>query len=100
MKDRVMQKELEVRDIEQLLAEADNLIQQIDTNIIKDIQEGHRVQFEKCAQDLKKIKLEVQGKIDNKRISGINSGADGMHEAFQDIVKAMQDLKQYLTRFR
>jgi UDP-2,3-diacylglucosamine pyrophosphatase LpxH len=44
------------------LAEAENLIQQIDTDIIKDIQEGHRVQFEKCAQDLKKIKSEFSQK--------------------------------------
>jgi hypothetical protein len=40
------------------LAEAEYLIQQIDIDVIKEIQEGHRVQFEKCAQDLKKIKSE------------------------------------------
>lgn len=44
------------------LAEAENLIQQIDTDVIKDIQEGHRVQFEKCTQDLKKIKSEFSQK--------------------------------------
>jgi hypothetical protein len=45
---------------------------------------------------LKKIKSEVQDKIKKKEISEISSSAEGMHEAIQDIVKAMQDLKNYL----
>jgi hypothetical protein len=44
---------------------------------------------------LKKIKSEVQEKIKKKGTSEISSSADGMHEAIQDIVKAMQDLKNY-----
>jgi hypothetical protein len=81
------------RNIEQLLAEADELIQQINSDAINDMQEEHRLQFEKNAQNLKKIKSEVQGKIEKKT----NSGAEGMHEAIQDIVKAMQDLIKYLS---
>jgi hypothetical protein len=42
---------------------------------------------------LKKLKSEVQGKIEKKT----NSGAEGMHEAILDIVKAMRDLKKYLS---
>jgi hypothetical protein len=42
---------------------------------------------------LKKIKSKVQGKIEKKGTSEISSSAEGMHEAIQDIVKAMQDLK-------
>ena len=106
------------RNIEQLLAEADELIQQINSDVINDMQEEHRLQFEihaqnlkkikseaindmqeehrlqfeKHAQNLKKIKSEVQGKIEKKT----NSGAEGMHEAIQDIVKAMLDLKNKL----
>ena len=41
---------------------------------------------------LKKIKSEVQDKIEKKGASEIGSGAEGMHEAIQDIVKAMRDL--------
>ena len=88
-----MQKNLESKNIEQLLAEADDLIQQIHTDAINDIQEEHRLQFEKHAQNLKKIKSEVQGKIEKK----INSGAEGMHKAILDIVKAMRDLTKYLS---
>ena len=81
------------KNIEQLLAEADDLIQQINSDVIKDMEEEHLLQFEKNAQNLKKIKSEIQGKIQKKGTSEIGSGAEGMHEAIQDIVKAMQDLK-------
>ncbi len=81
------------KNIEQLLAEADELIQQINSDVINDMQEEHRLKFEQHAQNLKKIKSEVQGKIEKKT----NSGAEGMHAAIQDIVKAMQDLTKYLS---
>ena len=88
-----MPKNVESRNIEQLLAEADELIEQINSDAIKDMQEEHRLQFEKHAQNLKKIKSEVQGKIEKKT----NSGAEGMHEAIQDIVKAVRAFKKYLS---
>jgi hypothetical protein len=91
-----MAKNLEPKNIEQLLAEADELIRQINSDAIKDIEEEHRIQFEKHAQNLKKIKSEVQGKIEKKGTSEISSSADGMHEAIQDIVKSMKELKNYL----
>jgi hypothetical protein len=88
-----MPKNFESISIEQLLAEADEIIRQINTDVIDDMQEEHRLQFEKHAQNLKKIKSKVQGKIEKKGTSEISSSAEGMHEAIQDIVKAMQDLK-------
>jgi Skp family chaperone for outer membrane proteins len=91
-----MAKNLEPKNIEQLLAEADELIRQINSDAIKDMEEEHRIQFEKHAQNLKKIKSEVQEKIEKKGTSKISSSADGMHEAIQDIVKSMKDLKNYL----
>jgi len=91
-----MPKNSEFKNIEQLLAEADELIQQINSDAIKDMEEEHRIQFEKHAQNLKKIKTEVQEKIEKKGTSEISSSADGMHEAIQDIVKSMKDLKNYL----
>jgi hypothetical protein len=91
-----MAKNLEPKNIEQLLAEADELIRQINSDAIKDIEEEHRIQFEKHAQNLKKIKSEVQEKIERKGTSEISSNADGMHEAIQDIVKSMKELKNYL----
>jgi len=85
------------KNIEQLLAEAEDLIQQINSDAINDMQEAHRLQFEKHAQDLKKIKSEVHGKIEKKGTSQISSSAEGMHEAILDIVKAVRDLKKYLS---
>ena len=89
----IMPKNLESKNIEQLLAEADQLIQEIYSDAISDMKEEHRLQFEKHAQNLKKIKSEVHGKIEKKGTSEISSSAEGMHEAIQDIVKAMRDLK-------
>jgi Skp family chaperone for outer membrane proteins len=92
-----MPKNLEPMNIEQLMAEADELIRQINSDAIKDMEEEHRIQFEKHAQNLKKIKSEVQSKIEKKGTSEISSSADGIHEAIQDIVKAMRGLTKYLS---
>jgi hypothetical protein len=92
-----MLKSLESKNIDQLLAEADELIQQINSDAIKDMQEEHLLQFEKHAQNLRKIKSEVQDKIEKKGTSELSSSAEGMHEAIQDIVKAMQSLKKFLS---
>ena len=92
-----MPKNSESINIEQLLAEADELIQQINSDAIKDMQEEHLLQFEIHAQNLKKIKSEVRDKIEKKGTSELSSSAEGMHEAIQDIVKAMRDLTKYLS---
>lgn len=92
-----MLKSLESKNIDKLLAEADELIEQINSDVINDMQEEHRLQFEKHAQNLKKIKSEVQSRLEKKGTSDISSSAEGMHEAIQDIVKAMQDLTKYLS---
>jgi len=91
-----MPNNLESKNIEQLMAEADELIRQINSDILKDMEEEHRMQFEKHAQNFKKIKSEVQSKIEEKGTSEISSSADGIHEAIQDIVKAMKNLKNDL----
>jgi vacuolar-type H+-ATPase subunit H len=92
-----MSKNLESKNIEQLLAEADELIQRINSDAIKDLEEEHRIQFERHAQTLKKIKSEIHGESGKKGTSEISSSADGMHEAIQDIVKAMRGLTKYLS---
>ncbi|MGA8181812.1 MAG: hypothetical protein WB792_17265 [Desulfobacterales bacterium] len=92
-----MPKNLKSKNIDQLLAEADELIQQINSDAIKDMEEEHRIQFEKHAQNLKKIKSEIHGESGKNGTSEIGSGADGIHEAIQDIVKAMQGLTKYIS---
>lgn len=39
---------------------------------------------------MKKIKSEVQGKIENKGTSEISSSAEGVHEAIDEILKALK----------
>lgn len=91
-----MRKNIEDKNIQQLLAEADELIEQINADALNDLEEEHRLEFEKYTQHLKKIKSEVQARTEQKEPSEIGSGAEGMHEAIQDIVKAMQNLKRYI----
>ncbi|CAB5111114.1 hypothetical protein D3OALGA1CA_5762 [Olavius algarvensis associated proteobacterium Delta 3] len=92
-----MPKNLEDKNIDQLMAEADALIRQIDSDAIKDMKEEHRTQFERHAKNLKKIQSEVHGKIEKTGASNKNHGAEGVHEAILDIVKAMRDLTEYLS---
>jgi hypothetical protein len=92
-----MPKNLESKNIDRLLSEADELIQRINSDAIKDMKEEHRIQFEKHAQNLRKIKSEIHAQISKKGASEIGSGAEGMHEAIQDIVRAMRGLTKNLS---
>ena len=85
------------KDIDQLLAEADELIKQINADAINDMQEEHRIQFEKHAQSLKRLRSEVQEKIDKKGTPESGSYSEGMHEAIDDIVAAMKNLGSYFS---
>jgi len=92
-----MQKTFKHEDIEQILAEADKLLKQIDPEIIKDMEEERRAKLERQAQSLKKLKSEVQDKIGKVEPSQSSSYSEGMHEAMDDIVKAMKELASYLS---
>ena len=88
---------LKSKSIEQLLAEADELINKINSDVLKDMEEEHRLQFETNAQRLKELKSEVLIKVEKEGTLETSSYAEGMHEAIVDIVKAMKDLASYLT---
>ncbi len=93
-----MQKTLKHEDIEQLLAEADELLQQIDPEIIEYMEEEHRAQLEEQAQSLKKIKAEIQDKFGKEgSAEQHNVYGEGMHEAIEDIATAMKELARYLS---
>lgn len=62
-KGKIMQKAFNNKDIEQILAEADKLLQQIDPEIIEYLEEEQRIQLEQQAQSLERLKAEVQKKI-------------------------------------
>jgi predicted transposase YdaD len=87
---------LKSKSIEQLLAEADELVQKFNSEYLEDLEENHRLQFERHAQKLQEIKSEVRAKTEEKGTIESFSSAEGMHEAILDIVKAMKDLTRSL----
>jgi hypothetical protein len=87
-----MPKNLESKSLE-LIAEADELIHKIHSDAYNDMEEAHRMEFEKHAQNFKKIKSAVTEKTGKTEISEITSSADGMHEAILAIVKAIKNFK-------
>ena len=92
-----MEETLKYQDIDRLLAEADDLLKQIDREVIEDMEEERRFQLEQHAQSLKKLKSEVHDKIGKEGESESGSFSEGMHEAMEDIVKAMKALASYIS---
>jgi len=91
-----MQKTFKYEDIEKLLSEADDLLKQTDPEVIEYMEEEQRAQVEQQAQSLKKLKSEVQDRIGKEGTPESSSYGEGMHEAIEDIVKAMKGLSSYL----
>ena len=87
----------ESKDIDRLMAEADELVERIQSDLLNEMEEEHRLQFEIHAQKLEKIKSEVQGRIDKKKAAKTGSGAEGMHVAILDIIKALQGFAKSLS---
>jgi hypothetical protein len=87
----------ESKDIDRLMAEADELVERIQSDLLNEMEEEHRLQFEIHAKKLEKIKSEIQGRIDKKKAAKTGSGAEGMHEAILDIIKAMQGFTKSLS---
>jgi hypothetical protein len=92
-----MEKTLKHEDFERMLAEADDLLNRIDAEIVEFVEEGKRAQLEQQAQRLKKLKSAVQDKIEKEEPSQNVSYSDGVHEAMDDIVKAMKALASFLS---
>ncbi len=84
------------KTLEQLMAEADELVQKFHSEHLEDLEEDHRLQFEKHTQRLQEIKSAVQAKPEGKGIIESFSSSEGMHEAIVDIIQAMKDLTGYL----
>ncbi len=96
-KGNIMQKTLKYEDIEKLLTAADELLQEINSEVIADTEEEQRAQLEKHVQSLKKLRSEVHDKIGNEGVAESSSYSEGMHEAMDDIAKAMKALASYLS---
>jgi hypothetical protein len=78
--------------IEKILSEADELLSQLNSGLIEDMEETRRTQLEIYADELKKRRREVQGKIEKGKIADYGSSAEGIHKAIEDIVTAMKSL--------
>jgi hypothetical protein len=92
-----MVKTFKHEDIEQILAEADDLLKRVDPEVIDYMEEERRLQLEQHARDLEKLKSEVHDKIGKDGTSGSISHGEGIHEAIEDIVKATKALASYLA---
>ena len=92
-----MKTSLKSKDIEELLAEADELLQQIDPEILEYLEEEQRAQLEEHAQRLKKLKSEVHDKIEKQETPEGGAYSEGTHEAIQDIAKAIETMSSYLS---
>ena len=85
------------KDIDRLLAEADELIKQVNSYAIRDMEEEHRIQFEAHAQSLKNLRAEIQEKIDQEGTPEGGAYGEGMHQAIDEIVTAMKNLGSYFS---
>ena len=92
-----MQGNVESKTIKQLMAEADELIRQINAGVLEEAEEDHRRRFEKHIQALEKIKSEGAGQMTSKGPLPKAGLAEGMHAAIMDIVKAMREFKSNLA---
>ena len=97
MKGDSMKTDIKAINMEKLLTEAEELIQGIDADFIKEMEEEHRLQFELYAQTFKDIKTKVQGEIGGKDAPETSQIGEGMHEAILDIIKSMQEMTNHLT---
>ena len=85
------------KDIDRLLAEADELIKRINSDAFTDMEEQHRIQFETHAQRLKQLRSEVQEKIEKEGVLEGGAYGEGMHQAIVDIMTAMKNLGSYFS---
>ena len=85
------------KSLEELMAEADALVQKINSEYLETLEEDHRLQFEKHTQKLQELKSDVLAKTEGKGTMESFSSAEGIHEAILDIVKAMKGLTKSLT---
>ena len=93
-----MSRSSQIDDFDAVMAEADELVQQINSMVAEDIKETHQIELEKHLKKLENLKSEMQemsakqGEPDKS-----SSYADGFHAAYQEIVKAMKNLKELLN---
>ena len=85
--------ETENKTTQELMNEADELIRKIYSDVILGLKDEQRMEFEKDALELERLKSVTEAQNNKDKSQEHHSAAEGIHEAIMDIVKAMQDWK-------
>jgi hypothetical protein len=83
--------------IDQVMAEADDLIRQIYSQKIEGMGEEQRAEYEQRVRRLEELKAIVKEKFGGQQVSGRSSVSEGMHEAIDELVKAVAETAKKLT---
>ncbi len=92
-----MNKSITFEEIEQLLAEVDDLLDQINSEVLDYLEEDQRAELQEQAQSLRELRSGLQDKIGKEEPRHTTSYSEGMHEAIEDIVRAMKALGSYFS---
>jgi hypothetical protein len=79
-------------NIESILSEADELLNRYNSLLIEDMEETKKTQLEIYANELRKLRFKVQDKTGKDKTSDYGSSSEGIHEAIDEIVRAMKNL--------
>ena len=82
--------------IDQVMAEADDLIRQIYSEKIEGMGAEQRTAYEQKVQRLEELKAVVREKSGKLSASGRQSVSEGIHDAIDDLVKAVNETAQQL----
>jgi hypothetical protein len=84
-------------ELERLLAEAEELLNQLEPELLAYLQKEERAHVGEQVQNLKKLQAEVQDQVNKQEGLKVSSYGEGMHEAIVEIGKAMKALARYLA---
>jgi len=80
------------RNIESILSEVDELLNTYNSLLIEDMEETKKTQLEIYANELKKLRFKIQDKTEKDKTADYGSSGEGIHEAIDEIVRAMKNL--------
>lgn len=84
-------------ELEQLKADAEELIQQLNTDFLNELEAGHRLQIEQVVQQIKRYQAELKADAEKKEPSDLGYAPGAINEAIREIKKSMKDLAHFLT---
>ena len=85
-------------ELEILMADAEELIQELNTDILNELEEEHRLQVENALQQIKRFQAELQANTEKKEESNAGYAPEGINMAIREIKKSMKELTQFLTK--